>query len=183
MWPTHRSEAERRGAEWSGAERSEAERRGVKRSGAKRSGAKQSGAERSGAKQSGGEWSGAKRSGAEWSGAVIIKDIQHKNKIKNKNRHYEIPINKHNMINRDVWACMCLSTVISCQRAADVTVKKQLGPDWPVRARFFFTAIIAAFVGLICIAAMQHPTLDCSCSKVVRWSDFEFLLSYCYKIN
>ena len=49
--------------------------------------------------------------------------------------------------------------------AANVTVKKQLGPDWPVMAQFFFTAIIAAFVGFTCITGMHLPALECSRSR------------------
>ena len=39
---------------------------------------------------------------------------------------------------------VCLLPSLAGAHAAHVTVKKQLGPDWPVWAQFFFTATIVA---------------------------------------
>ena len=49
---------------------------------------------------------------------------------------------------------------VAAARVAHVTVKKQWGPDWPVRTQSFFTAIIAAQLKLIGIPANRHQAMD-----------------------
>ena len=68
---------------------------------------------------------------------------------------------------------MDISNVIYFYKcAANVTVKKQLGPDLPIRAEFFFTAIIAAFVGFTYITGMHLPALECSRSRCPQFFNF-----------